>query len=135
MKKKPAALPCPCGSGRAGDDCCLPLLGEERCANDAETLMRSRYAAFTLGDAAYLLRSWHPSTRPAQLELDDDRALKWIGLQIRRHLQQDDDHATVEFIARYRVGGRAGRLHETSRFVREQQQWYYVDGDVHSAGK
>ncbi|EPZ15157.1 hypothetical protein M622_16515 [Thauera terpenica 58Eu] len=93
--------------------------------------MRSRYTAFVRRDAAYLLASWHASTRPATLVLDDTPAPKWIGLQIRVQEALDADHATVEFVARYRVGGRAQRLHETSRFVRENGLWFYVDGDIH----
>lgn len=92
--------------------------------------MRSRYSAYSLGCEAYLLMTWHPSTRPASLALDTEPRPRWIGLEIRRHEVQSDDHASVEFIARYRVGGRAHRLHEASRFVRENGRWFYVDGDV-----
>ncbi len=89
--------------------------------------MRSRYSAFVLGHADYLLATWHPSTRPAAIEADPP-GLKWLGLDVRRHEVQDADHATVEFVARSKLGGRAHRLHETSRFVREGGRWYYVDG-------
>lgn len=92
--------------------------------------MRSRYTAFALRDTTYLLASWHASTRPPTLDLDDAPAPKWIGLQVRAHRPLDADHAEVEFVARYRVGGRAQRLHETSRFMREGGRWYYVDGDI-----
>ncbi len=93
--------------------------------------MRSRYTAFALRDTAYLLASWHASTRPTTLTLDDAPTQKWIGLQIRSHEMLNAEQATVEFIARYRIGGRAQRLHETSRFVREGEHWFYVDGDIH----
>lgn len=96
--------------------------------------MRSRYTAFTLQDEAYLLASWHASSRP-QTPLFDTAPPKWIGLQVRAHRTLDADHAEVEFIARYRIGGRAHRLHETSRFVREQGRWYYVDGDIHEGDR
>lgn len=92
--------------------------------------MRARYTAFTLKDEAYLLASWHPSSRP-QPPLFDTSPPKWISLQVRAHRPLDADHAEVEFVARYRIGGRAHRLHETSRFVREHGLWYYVDGDIH----
>jgi SEC-C motif domain protein len=96
---------------------------------DAEALMRSRYAAFVAGDEAWLLATWHPSTRPPSVEFDP--ATKWLGLDVREHKRIDADHAEVEFIARYRVGGgKAVRLHERSRFVREEGRWFYVDGDV-----
>jgi SEC-C motif-containing protein len=91
--------------------------------------MRSRYSAFVLGLTDYLLATWHASTRPGSLEADAP-GLKWLGLEVRRHAQQDADHATVEFVARNKLGGRAQRLHETSRFVREDGRWFYVDGDL-----
>ena len=122
---------CPCGSAESFGQCCAPLLSGQQPAPTAAVLMRSRYTAFVRRDAAYLLASWHASTRPATLVLDDTPAPKWIGLQIRVQETLDADHATVEFVARYRVGGRAQRLHETSRFVRENGLWFYVDGDIH----
>lgn len=89
--------------------------------------MRSRYAAFVLLDAPYLLRTWHASTRPASVTFEP--GLKWLGLKIANARSLDADHAEVEFIARYRVGGAsAGRHHERSRFVREGGEWYYLDG-------
>jgi SEC-C motif-containing protein len=122
---------CPCGRGPAYAACCGrwhagPLHLQ---APDAESLMRSRYSAFVLGLQAYLLATWHPSRRPASLE-PDPPGLKWLGLEVRRHTAQDADHATVSFVARTRLHGRAQRLEETSRFVREGGRWYYLDGDV-----
>lgn len=96
-------------------------------APDAATLMRSRYTAFVLDELSYLLDTWHPSTRPATLEKNEP-GTKWLGLEVRRHIQADDNHATVEFVARSRHNGRALRLHEISRFVREDGQWFYIDG-------
>ena len=126
-----ANAPCPCGTGQPYAQCCgryhagaLHLQ-----APDAERLMRSRYSAYTMGLADYLLATWHASTRPAALE-PDPPGLKWLGLDLRHHARQDEDHATVSFVARSKLGGRAHRLQETSRFVREIGRWYYVDGDV-----
>lgn len=93
--------------------------------------MRSRYTAYTLGNEAYLLATWHASTRPASVDLNIGKQPKWIGLTIRNQQQSDPDHAVVEFVARYRINGRAQRLHETSRFVREEGLWFYIDGDIH----
>lgn len=90
--------------------------------------MRSRYSAYALKLEAYLLATWHPDTRPAALELSQDSE-KWIGLDILRHTPHSPDSATVEFVARCKVGGRAHRLHEISRFVRENGRWFYVDGE------
>jgi SEC-C motif-containing protein len=98
-------------------------------APTAEALMRSRYSAFVRGDLPYLLATWHPDTRPATLD-PDPPGLRWLGLEVRRHADQDADHATVEFVARSKLQGRAHRLHETSRFVRLDGRWHYLDGDV-----
>jgi SEC-C motif-containing protein len=128
--------PCPCGrrdaSGRplAFTRCCGPYLAdfESRPAPDAEALMRSRYSAFVREDADYLQATWHPSHRPAELAFEP--GLKWLGLEVRAHRVVDADHAEVEFVARSRLAGRAHRLHERSRFVREGGRWFYVDGDI-----
>ena len=90
--------------------------------------MRSRYSAYVLGLTDYLLATWHRSRRPAAIA-PDPLGLKWLGLEVRRHVVSDADHATVEFVARSRLGGRAHRLHEVSHFVREDERWFYVDGD------
>ena len=92
--------------------------------------MRSRYTAYTLLREDYLRLTWHSSTRPIALGLEDDAATKWQGLEVKRHEQQQPDRALVEFVARYKVNGRAHRLHEISRFVRENGRWFYVEGDV-----
>ncbi len=97
-------------------------------APDAEHLMRSRYSAFVLGRRDYLLATWHASTRPATLEFEP--GAHWLGLEVRRHRALGVDRAEVEFVARYRVAGRAVRLHEHSQFVREEKQWFYVEGNV-----
>ncbi len=126
-----APLPCPCGSALPYADCCGrwhegPAHLQ---APTAEALMRSRYSATVLGRLDYLLATWHPRTRPATLE-PLPAALRWLGLEVRRHTVADADHATVEFVARNRLAGRATRHHETSRFVREDGRWFYVDGDL-----
>ena len=91
--------------------------------------MRSRYTAYTLNHEDYLLATWHESTRPAQLDLGND-PVKWIGLKIldREQGQPGDNEGRIEFIARYKLNGKAHRLHENSRFVFEQGRWYYLDG-------
>lgn len=125
------ATPCPCDPARRYADCCgrwhagdLHLR-----APDAERLMRSRYSAYVLGLVDYLSATWHESTRPTVIE-PDPPGLKWLGLEVRRHVRIDDEHATVEFVARSKLGGRAHRLHETSRFVRDGGRWFYVDGEL-----
>jgi SEC-C motif domain protein len=120
--------PCPCGNDAGYAHCCGPL-HDGSVAATAEALMRSRYSAYVLKREDYLLATWHPSTRPASLKLAAQQpAPTWLGLDVKRH-EENSDQATVEFIARLRYGGgKAQRMHEISRFVREQGRWYYVDG-------
>ncbi|GAA1885810.1 YchJ family protein [Asanoa iriomotensis] len=117
---------CPCGSGQSYDRCCGPLHRGAAVAATAERLMRSRYSAFAVGDADYLLRTWHSRTRPESLELDP--AQRWVGLEVlaTRTGGVDDRSGVVEFRASYRHGGRTDDLHERSRFVREDGEWVYV---------
>ncbi|GAA3912806.1 YchJ family protein [Luteimonas lutimaris] len=125
---RPDPRACPCGSGATHAACCGPLLAGSAVADSAEQLMRSRYSAYVHGARDYLLATWHPSTRPARLDLDE--RVRWLGLSVKRHEQAGPDAAVVEFVARHRIGGgSAARLHEASRFVREGGRWYYLDGD------
>ncbi len=97
----------------------------------AEELMRSRFAAFRDRDAAWLMRTWHPSTVPDVLDLDDSP--RWRGLQIVDTVAggPDDAHGVVEFRATFLdADGALGVLHERSRFVRDEDRWFYVDGDL-----
>jgi len=129
-----ASPPCPCGSAKTYAACCGLLHAEHArsgalIASTPAALMRSRYSAFVLDLRPYLLASWHASTRPAELE-PPEPGLKWLGLDVKRSALQDADHGSVEFVARSRLGGRAHRLHEVSRFVHENGEWFYVDGDL-----
>ena len=124
-------IPCPCGEGARYGSCCGrwhagPLRLQ---APDALALMRSRYSAYVLGQNGYLLDTWAPETRPAALPADPP-GLRWIGIEVRRHQRIDATHETVEFVARSKLGGRATRLHEDSRFERRDGRWVYVDGDL-----
>jgi SEC-C motif-containing protein len=126
---------CPCGrktvkaAPLAYADCCGRYIEhwDEQPAPDAESLMRSRYSAFVRENASYLQATWHTSQRPEQL--DFDASTKWLGLEVKDFQVTGQDSAEVEFVARYRVGGRAVRMHERSRFVCEEGRWYYVDGE------
>jgi SEC-C motif domain protein len=124
--------PCPCGSGARYLACCGRWHAGAGYlqAPDAEALMRSRYSAFVLGLDDYLLATWHPRTRPAGA-LTADLGVRWLSLEIKRHTPLGDDEAQVEFVARSKHGGRARRLHETSRFVREGGCWFYLDGELY----
>ncbi|KQW06297.1 zinc-binding protein [Leifsonia sp. Root4] len=118
---------CPCLSGETYAGCCGRLHRGEADAATAEQLMRSRFSAFALGDAPYLLRSWHSSTRPAELELDE--GLRWYRLDIDGASRGGmlDSEGTVEFTAFYRDEDGRGSQHENSRFVREGGRWVYLD--------
>lgn len=119
---------CPCGRSLPYAACC----GRHHAgipAADAESLMRSRYSAYVRGLEDYLLATWHATTRPAALSLGAGPQPKWLGLVVTAQTETGDT-SMVEFVARCRVGGRAQRLHEISRFVREKGRWYYVDGVV-----
>ncbi|KAF0102357.1 MAG: SEC-C motif domain protein [bacterium] len=123
------SIPCPCGSGLELARCCGPYLRGERLPPDAQALMRSRYSAYVLGDEVYLLDTWHPRTRPAELGLDRDGRVRWLGLKVRKHEVLDADHARVAFLARYKIDGKAHRLEENSRFTRIDGRWLYVDAE------
>lgn len=125
-----SSAPCPCDSGRPFGACCAPYLRGEALPPGAEALMRSRYCAFALEDEAYLLATWHPATRPVRLDLDQEPRPKWLGLRVKARAEQDPDHATVTFVARYKIAGRGHRLQEVSRFERRDGRWYYLDGEV-----
>ena len=127
---------CPCGSGLAFAECCGPFLSGAARPASAVALMRSRYAAFCLRDSGYLLKTWHADARPAGLDFSGDDT-EWAGLAILRHEagEAGDTEGIVEFAASHRRGGKMGRLHETSRFVREAGEWRYVDGDIHPEAK
>ena len=126
---------CPCGrEAKPGQprqlaDCCGRYLNDfaDLPAPDAPSLMRSRYSAFVLERADYLLATWHARTRPATLSFEPDA--RWLGLEVRAHVSIGPAAAEVEFVARMRVAGKAVRLHERSRFVLEAGRWFYVDGD------
>ena len=121
---------CPCGSGRSLAACCGPCLDGAAPAASAGALMRSRYSAYVLGDEAYLLATWHPDTRPGALHLATAPPPRWLGLRVKAHRPLDAEHATVEFVARYKINGRAHRLHEISRFEKLAGRWVYRDGDL-----
>ncbi|GKS92140.1 MULTISPECIES: YchJ family metal-binding protein [unclassified Acidovorax] len=131
---------CPCGRSSGPSPQHRPLPYAKCCgryidhfdttpAPDAESLMRSRYTAFVREQAPYLLATWEAAHRPAQVAFDP--GVRWLGLQVRAHRRLDGERAEVEFVARQRMpGGRAHRLHELSRFVRQEGRWFYVDGDL-----
>lgn len=136
MKALAGDAPCPCGrldrpKGKPliYAQCCGPWLEGGSHAPDAVALMRSRYSAFVLERAPYLLASWHPAHRPASVEFEP--GVRWLGLEVRHFSVTAHSHAEVEFVARQKpVAAAAVRLHERSRFVREDGRWLYLNGDA-----
>lgn len=142
MSKTTIPGACPCG-GPSLAACCGPFIAGDALPPTAESLMRSRYTAYTQKNEPYLLATWHASTRPNEPIIDEKEPIRWLGLEVKSALRlrqrkvdlpDDPDSDTVEFVARFKVGGRAHRLHEVSRFLREPdpetgvKRWYYVDG-------
>lgn len=121
---------CPCrpvSESRAYLRCCGSFHVGDAIPPTAAALMRSRFAAYALQSADYLRATWHPSTRPTDLTFDD--GVTWLSLKIDG-TQEDGDAATVTFTARFRDRGKLSALRETSRFVREDARWFYVDGVI-----
>ncbi|WCM56715.1 YchJ family protein [Microbacterium sp. EF45047] len=120
---------CPCTSGDSFGACCGPVIASG-VAPTAERLMRSRFTAFAIGDADHILASWHPSTRPAELELDPE--IRWTRLDVLGTAAGGpfDSEGVVTFEAFYRHDGERGSMRERSRFRREGGRWYYLDGAV-----
>ncbi|WP_112238412.1 YchJ family protein [Kribbella monticola] len=119
------AEPCPCGLDAGYDDCC-GRLHRGKAAMTAEQLMRSRYVAYVVRDAAYLLHTWAAATRPPHLTFEDN--LEWTALDILNTVGGTAFHTegTVEFRAHYLADGRPGEQHENSRFVRADGRWVYL---------
>jgi SEC-C motif-containing protein len=135
-KSDAAATPCPCGQTGAAKkplayaDCCGRFIEafDTTPAPDAQSLMRSRYSAFVLERADYLRATWDATTRLPDFTIQP--GAKWLGLEVRAARSTGADSAEVEFVARYRMDGRAVRVHERSRFLRIGERWFYVDGDA-----
>jgi len=140
---------CPCGSTLPILRCCGPYIAGAELPPTAEALMRSRYTAYVMQVEDYLRATWHSSTRPDEPVIDRNEKIQWLGLEIKSalrlrqrkvNLPEQVDQDTVEFVARFRVNGRAQRLHEISNFVREPEtpggvpRWFYVDGSFPEQG-
>lgn len=122
---------CLCGSGSPFQTCCHVYVSGEGFAPTAEALMRSRYVAFALGRSDYIAETWHPTTRPAQIDLASDETV-WLRLNVIHTAEgkHSDVRGTVAFQAWYGANGRMGCMQEHSRFEHQEGRWYYLDGDV-----
>ncbi len=128
-------MTCPCGSNKPFSFCCEPAIEGQKPAQTAEALMRSRYTAFALGAVNYLVQT----TAEEQRNPDDARLIEaqvkattWVGLKIIDTVRggKDDKEGVVEFIARFEADDQTGELQERSNFRKENNHWYYVDGEV-----
>jgi SEC-C motif-containing protein len=121
------------------ENCCGRYLSGVQAAPTAEALMRSRYTAFVRKDTAYIDRTWDPATKPPADKGGADEsseAVEWLGLEVKssRAGGPEDSQGMVEFVARCRVNGVDGQLHEVSRFRKEGDAWFYVEGDFVERG-
>ncbi|MBF0273852.1 MAG: SEC-C domain-containing protein [Nitrospinae bacterium] len=123
---------CYCGLQKSFAKCCEEIISGTRQAATAEELMRSRYSAFVTGNSDYILKSWHESNRPVDLEKDEDENLDWLPLTIIKTTggALKDDTGTVEFSTGYRENGKTFYLHEVSNFIKEKSEWFYLNGKV-----
>jgi len=124
-----AGVECPCGSGTDYVECCEPIhLRGAGPGRSAEALMRARYSAYVLANTDFLLTSWHPDTRPA--DVAPDPGTEWLGLTVMATERGSglDATGTVTFTARFRRGDEHLELQECSTFVRLDGKWVYVDG-------
>lgn len=124
--------PCPCGTGRALDDCCGPIIAGAP-PPTAEALMRARYTAFTQHDIDFIEQTHAPEIRDDYNRAEAERVVdesKWLGLDVRRTAEADDGTATVEFVARFRRDGQDLLHHELASFRREDGRWVYVSGVI-----
>lgn len=130
---------CPCCSGKHYSLCCQPFLSGQAFPASAEQLMRSRYTAYVEKNADYLAATWHSSKRVADLETllsESFSGTEWLGLNVTRcNHGSHENEAFVTFFARYREKERTSAIYECSRFLREDQRWYYIDGTVPELGR
>lgn len=127
----PGSEPCPCGTGENYGDCCALFVVAQEFPVTAEQCMRSRYTAYVLRNGDHLFRTWHPRTRPDEIELED---VVWTGLTISRTLKGEEYDTTgqVDFTAHWRLeNGHQADLHEVSNFEKRGRRWFYIDGDHH----
>ncbi len=121
---------CPCGSGSTYSSCCQPILNDHQLATTAEMLMRSRYTAFVQRHAQHIQSSWHIKTRPKMLNFDDHPVV-WLGLEINgcQGGLANDSSGTVDFTTSYLENGQLCKLQEVSQFLKEDDLWYYLQGE------
>jgi len=129
--------PCYCGSGELYSHCCAPYLAQQKIAPSAEKLMRSRFTAYAIQNTDYLLSSWHPKTRPENLDAVKEQTSSWLHLKIyfTNKGSTSDQTGTVAFIATYTDNNKQYHLCEKSYFEQIENKWYYHNGDILTPSK
>ncbi|MFI9628501.1 YchJ family protein [Streptomyces sp. NPDC052042] len=128
---RPSAIngqsPCPCGLPATYAECCGRFHAGTAAAPNCEALMRSRYTAFAVRDEAYLLRTWHPRTRPPAVDFDP--GMRWVRLEVLETTDGSAFHTTgtVTFRAHCTAAGQPDSLYEKSRFIRFEGAWVYEE--------
>lgn len=128
--------PCLCTSGLNYGQCCYLYHSSQQTATHAEVLMRSRFTAYVMRNADYLLATWDKSTRPADIDFSKD-TVEWYQLEIinKKKGGIKDTKGLVDFKAYYRHDGQEHVMSELSRFRKIDEHWYYQGGVVKSIGK
>lgn len=130
---------CPCGSAVEYSLCCHQYVSGEQVAPDPSHLMRSRYCAFVMKDADYLIKTWHPDCNAAAFHDEISAGFtstEWLGLTVfEQSGAESDELGYVSFVARFRENGKAGVILERSRFLKENGRWYYIDGTRPQIGR
>jgi len=123
---------CPCGSALEYSLCCQRYLSGEQVAPDPSHLMRSRYTAFVIKNADYLIKTWHPSCDAADFRQEIEAGFAntvWLGLTVFDAAPgRDANEGYVSFVARFSEQNKPGAIIERSRFLKDSVQWYYIDG-------
>lgn len=132
---------CPCCSNLSYEECCQPYLSETKVAPTPSALMRSRYTAYAMQNASYLIATWHPDCQPEQWRSSLQEGFAntlWQGLQVIASQDgRDENEGFVEFAARFTEpdNEKVHLIHERSRFLRLKDRWYYIDGIKPQTGR
>lgn len=123
---------CPCGSKKQYKNCCQLIHNDHHLATKPELLMRARFSAYTLGLIDFIVATYHPSCHAQnQIEgIEDGCKLTWTKLVVKHSVNSSDQEGFVHFKAYYIENGQSGYLEEKSRFIKENNRWFYIDGEL-----
>lgn len=126
--------PCPCFSGKLYHKCCQPL-HQGGAADSALALMRSRYAAYSLSLAQYIVDTTDPAGDLYQTDTQKwlreillfSSQMTFTGLTII-DFEDGADSATVTFKAHLSAQGQDVSFSEKSQFYKHGDKWFYHSG-------